>query len=150
MSAARFATPQGDDAAVARDALVRVRRLLAEHSEQNRPVSVQVEGDTEPVTVPRGAMDLLVRILGAMAAGQAVTVMPSHAELTTKQAADLLGVSRPFLIGLLESGHIEYRRVGTHRRVKADSLLEYQRRDDVERRQAAAELTRMSQDMGFV
>jgi excisionase family DNA binding protein len=85
-----------------------------------------------------------------MAGGQGVSVVPAHAELTTQQAADLLNVSRPFLIGLLEAGEIDYRKVGKHRRVKAASLLDYMRHDDQRRRQAAEELTALTQDMRLV
>ncbi len=82
-----------------------------------------------------------------MATGQGVSIVPAHVELTTQQAADLLNVSRPFLIGLLEAGKIEYRTIGRHRRVKAASLREYIRNDDRSRRQAADELSALNQEM---
>jgi excisionase family DNA binding protein len=85
-----------------------------------------------------------------MAAGQGVSVVPAHSELTTQQAAELLNVSRPFLIGLLDAGDIEYRKVGKHRRIKAQSLMAYMARDDQERREAADELTRLNQEMGLL
>ena len=91
----------------------------------------------------------MAAILAHMAAGQSVAVVPHNAELTTQQAADLLNVSRPFLIGLLEAGEIEYHKVGTHRRIKAASLVEYQRRDDARRRSIADELTGLSQELGL-
>jgi excisionase family DNA binding protein len=84
-----------------------------------------------------------------MAAGQGVTVVPSHAELTTQQAAEILNVSRPFVIKLLGEGLIDYRTVGTHRRIRADSLLEYKRRDDAARHDAAGELAAMTQELGL-
>jgi len=99
--------------------------------------------------VPRGAVELLARVLAHMATGQGVSVVPSHAELTTQQAAELLNVSHPFLIGLLERDEIEYRRVGKHRRIKAQSHMSYKAHDDQERREAADELTRLNQEMGL-
>ncbi|WP_228709098.1 helix-turn-helix domain-containing protein [Amycolatopsis keratiniphila] len=91
----------------------------------------------------------MARVLALVAAGESVAIVPSHAELTTQQAADLLNVSRPFLIGLLEAGRIEYRTVGKHRRVKASSLHDYLREDDHRRREAADELSALNQEMGL-
>jgi excisionase family DNA binding protein len=113
------------------------------------PVPLGRRDDGETVTVPRAAVDLLVAVLANMAAGQGVSLVPAHAELTTQQAADLMNVSRPFLVRLLRAGDIEYRLVGTHRRIKAASLSDYMRRDDAQRRKAADELTVLTQDMGI-
>jgi excisionase family DNA binding protein len=85
-----------------------------------------------------------------MAAGRAVAVVPAHAELTTQRAADVLNVSRPYLIGLLDAGEIAYRKVGTHRRVTVSSLLDYMRRDDQQRRGKADELSALTQEMGMI
>ena len=141
--------PEGDDAVIARDALAGVRKALAAHRDIHKPVRLTVEDDGETVTVPRAAVDLLVGVLANMAAGQAVSLVPAHAELTTQQAADLMNVSRPFAVRLLQTGNIEYRLVGTHPRIKAASLLDYMRRDDAQRRKAADELTALTQDMGI-
>ncbi|MEU6129609.1 helix-turn-helix domain-containing protein [Saccharopolyspora sp. NPDC047091] len=141
--------PDGADAAVADEALQRIKGYLGRHRDQ-RSVPLVVEDDgCETLIVPRGAVELLARVLAHMAAGTGVSVVPSHAELTTQQAAEMLNVSRPFLVGLLEAGEIDYRKVGTHRRVRAESVLAYLREDDKRRREAADELTRLTQEMGL-
>ncbi|GAA3986832.1 helix-turn-helix domain-containing protein [Thermobifida alba] len=141
--------PGADDVRIARNALPRVRRYLQDHPENPSIVPVVVEDDGEKLVLPRAALELLAGVLAHMAAGRGVSIVPAHAELTTQEAADLLNVSRPHLIGLLNAGEIEYRKVGTHRRVRADSLLDYMRRDDQRRREAADELSALNRELGL-
>jgi excisionase family DNA binding protein len=146
---ARPTPPSGVSADFAARALRPVKRSLAKAPAAD-VLRVRIEDGDAELELPREAVELLATVLSHMAAGRAVSIVPEHAELTTQQAADMLNVSRPFLIGLLEAGEIEYRRVGTHRRIKAASLLEYQRADDRKRRGAADELTALNQEMGLI
>jgi excisionase family DNA binding protein len=136
--------PTPESARQAREAL----RLL--RSGKRRPKLVRVltgkEGQEITLQVPREAFELFTQILAQMANGNAVTLVPVHAELTTQQAADMLNVSRPFLVGLLDKGTIPYRLVGTHRRVRAQDVLEYQKVSYEKSKAAIDELSRIAQD----
>ncbi len=148
--------PSDDDAAQAAGALPTLQSYLARHPRTSEIVHLIVEDDDQPdregrqeIVVPGAALKLLARVLAHMAAGQGVAIVPSTAELTTQQAADLLNVSRPYLIRLLEDGQIQFRKVGTHRRVLMESLVAYRRADDLRRRKAADELAAMDQELGL-
>lgn len=149
MTGFTVSVPPGEaDAATAERALHRIRLYLQRHSEEQ--ISLQVEGgtDDEVLVVPRSAAQLFASMLAFMAKGEGVVVLPKHKMLTTQQAADMLNVSRPYLIGLLESGKIPFETVGRHRRIRLEDLLNYRRADEAERRKAADELSELGQELG--
>ena len=116
-----------------------------------RTIRVQQEGSKEEVSVsvPREAFELFLDILGQMANGNAVSIVPVHAELTTQKAADMLNVSRPFLVGLLDEGKIPFRLVGTHRRVKVADIMAYKEKDEAHRKSVLDELAAEAQKHGL-
>ena len=105
--------------------------------------------DTETIELPAPAVRMLIDILEQMAQGNTVTLIPVHAELTTQEAADMLNVSRPYLIGLLEEGLIEYRKVGTHRRIKFEKLMAYKCQTNAAREAILDELAAYDQEIGL-
>ncbi len=107
-----------------------------------------IDGDGE-IEVPVSALRMLVDILANMAEGNAISIVPIHAELTTQQTADFLGVSRPYLVGVIERGELPHHKVGTHRRVYFRDLLAYRDRQLTLAKQAFAEMTTEAQRLGL-
>ncbi len=140
-------TPSVEVAEIARSA-VRALSAVQRRARTARTVSLKTmdPDDDQTVTLPAEAFQLLVEIVGQMALGNAVTVVPMHAEVTTQQAANFLNVSRPFLISLLEAGKLPFRKVGAHRRVRMADLLAYKQRDEEARRKVLDELAADAQD----
>lgn len=128
-----------DDQVLAREA----RQLLADAQ-----VTLQAGGQT--VQLSPALSRVLSEVLEQLSTGQSVAILPTDQELTTQEAADLLGVSRPFFIEkVLEAGELPYRRVGKHRRIHLSELLDYQQSDLAEREAIVAQLTWASQDLGL-
>jgi excisionase family DNA binding protein len=145
----RQLAPTARDSAIARDSGQRLSRYVR----RNRSLTFHVEAEQEqpPIQLPAGAVALLMEILEAMAAGQGITLIPENAELTTVEAADVLNVSRPYLIKLLEDGVIPHRKVGKHRRVRMEDVMAYKERIDREREAVLDQLAAQAQelDMGY-
>jgi excisionase family DNA binding protein len=141
--------PGSIDAEVAARTARRIRDYLNSHPDED-PLEIHVEGDdNEVLVVPRAGAAMLAQVMGLIEQGQGVAIVPSAAQLTTQQAADMLNVSRPYLIGLLEAGEIEYTKVGRHRRIPFTALMEYKRHADQKVRAAADELADLGQEIGL-
>jgi excisionase family DNA binding protein len=115
-------------------------------------VRIQVidSGDkAETIAVPASALRMFIHLLTEMSQGNAVTLIPTHAELTTQQAADLLNVSRPYMARLLDEGKIPGRTVGKYRRVRFDDLMAFKRKDDDARARILDQLTAEAQELGM-
>ena len=128
-------------------------RILS--SVQNSDSSTQTikvgsgNGEERSLAIPTVAYELLIDILSQMAQGNTVTLIPIQAELSTQQAANILNVSRPHLIKLLESGEIPYYKVGKHRRILAQKLYDYKSDIDAKRSLTLDELTALTQELGL-
>ncbi|MDP9367387.1 MAG: helix-turn-helix domain-containing protein [Chloroflexota bacterium] len=129
-----------------RDALARLEHLL-ETGGGGTPKVVGPGG--EQIDLPEAVVHLLRQVVHAMAQDQAVTVIPVHKQLTTQQAADVLNVSRPYLVHLLNAGEIPYVKTGSHRRIRFDDLMAYKQRRDAERQVGLDRLSQLGQDMGL-
>jgi excisionase family DNA binding protein len=137
------------DAALARESARRLAPQLAKANGTMQLRVVEPDGSSETVTIPTVAFRLLVTTLAQMASGNAVRLIPHHAELTTQEAAELLNVSRPNLVRLLDEGCIPFHRVGRHRRVLFKDVMTYKAEHRRARAAALDELGRLDQELGL-
>lgn len=147
-SAARMGpfAPSERDSRLARES----SRRLSPYTKKDLRVRIS-DGDGADIELPAAAVQLLVHLLAQMAEGNAVTLMPIHAELTTQQAAELLGVSRPFLVKMLDDEKLPFRKVGTHRRITFADLMRFKEKMDAQRHAILDKLAEQAQelDMGY-
>ena len=135
--------PDQETVRLARAGATDLERLLNKLPESE---CAGVKLDGHDLILPRQALVLLRDLLADMAQGDAVAVVPLHAEMTTQQAADFLNVSRPYLITLLEKGELRYAKVGTHRRIRFRDLVAY--KDEIRQHSSDAmdELVKIAQE----
>src|SRR5258708_886013 len=141
--------PKTHDIHLAEIALVQMSSFLMNDGKKDIRFSLRrskgkevIEFDLTPAVV-----ELIFRTIVHIATGDAVTIVPFHAELTTQEAADFLNVSRPYLIKLLEKELIPVRRVGRHRRILFEDILKYKEKSKEKSRKAREALTQEAQDL---
>lgn len=101
------------------------------------------------ITLPTSVLPQLAEILNHLAKGEGVKIVPIKSELTTSEAATILNVSRPYLVELLESGEIPFRKVGVRRRILSQDLIAYKEKIDNQRKKTLKELTAQAQDLNM-
>lgn len=139
--------PSATDVDLARTSARKIKRLKGR--EGAATVTVSGGRASEGVAIPGIVVDLIEMILDELAQGHAVALAPLQREVSTQTAADVLNVSRPHLVKLLEAGTMPFTRVGTHRRVRLSDVLEYKARMDAEADEAYAQLVRQAQELGM-
>ncbi|HLK55838.1 MAG TPA: helix-turn-helix domain-containing protein [Chthonomonadaceae bacterium] len=141
-------TPSDQEAQVARKSSQALASLMK--ADQEVRFRVCAEGNQEAdIALPRSAARLLLGVLEEMGKGKSVALIPTDAELTTQQAADLVRVSRPFFIKLLEEGKIPYRMVGAHRRVLYRDIMRYIQEEEARRVRVMEELVAETERLGL-
>lgn len=134
------------EAAIARKAAAKLEGV----AQANQDITIHVEGAASiAVQLPAKAVQMMLTLLEAMAEGQAVSLIPYETELTTKQAADFLNVSRPFVCKLIDEGKIPARMVNRHRRVKFSDLIAFEENSRIKRKKALAEAAELSRELGL-
>ncbi len=127
-------------------------RILSDYIKTTKTLTLQLidnNKEGKKIVLPPQALQLLVGILEHMGQGNAVSLVPIHRELTTQEAADLLNVSRPYLIKLLREGKIPFYKVGTKRRILAEDVLRYKAKIDKKRLKALGALAKQAQELGM-
>lgn len=139
--------PSEEDIAAAKES----SRILSKYADMDRVRMTLKAGDNQAddLFLPGQLVHLLLNILSEISQGNAVGIMPIHAELSTQEAANILNVSRPHLVKLLEQGDINFHKVGTHRKVLAKDVFDYKEKITKQRYEVLDELTALSQDMGM-
>lgn len=119
------------------------------HAPRRRAPKCQLVGPNgEAIALPESVFYVLERVAEVLARGDSITIVPVGREVTTQQAADLLNVSRQYLVRLLDENRIPYRKTGKHRRIRVEDVLSFKEKRDKDRRAGLRELSQMTQAFG--
>lgn len=143
--------PTRKEQKIARENKEILDRIAGKLKTSTKEIKIEVQGEKASIKIPVSALKHLNTIVDLMAQGKAITVNPVDAEITTQEAADLLNVSRPYIVKLLEEGKIPFHKVGSHRRIKLKDFLAHKNQYKKQQREALDELAKQAQelDMGY-
>ena len=137
--------PTAKEVAMAKECSREISACLETDSESQQIEISAKDGQKHELSIPTRALSLLVDVLAQLGQGNAVKIVPVYAELTTQEAADILNVSRPYLVRMLDQGEIPHHKVGRHRRVRYQDLMDYKTAVDAKRLSSLDELSALSQ-----
>lgn len=112
-------------------------------------IKIKIHETGEYITIPKKALELLFTIIQNMSEGKSMSLIPSDSEISTQQAADMLNVSRPHLVKLLESGNIPFKKIGSHRRILLKDLINYEKTLAIEREKQLEFLAAQAQKLNL-
>ncbi len=138
-----------DEADLKEGAAALLRRLRRLRTIENEPPLRLVSEEGEDLDVPPALVSLLLSVAEELERGNGVSVLPLHRQLTTTEAAQLLNVSRPHVIALLERGELPFEKVGTHRRIRLADVIAYRHAQDQRRREALDDMVRQGEELGL-
>jgi len=138
----------GDDQRIALGSITRLKGISKKLRTVSTPgVKIKIQETGEFITIPKKALSLLITILSNMSEGKSITIIPTDSEVSTQQAADMLNVSRPHLVKLLENNTIPFKRVGSHRRILLRDLITYEKSLQRNREEKLKFLSEQAQDL---
>lgn len=143
------AIPNAEEMALAKLSSQELAAVIESQGESQLLSVIDSRGQTHEVTLPVSALKLMVEVLTQLGQGNSVNITPIQAELTTQEAADLLNMSRPTLIKLLDSGALPFSRTGNRRKVPFAAVLEYKQNLQEQRLSALVELSALDQELGL-
>lgn len=138
-----------DDGHLREGATALLRRVRRLRKIDGAPALRLVSAEGEELAVPPALLGLLVSVAEELERGNGVSVLPLHRQLTTTEAAQLLNVSRPHVITLVERGELPFEKVGTHRRIRLADVIAYRHAQDQRRREALHDMVRQGEDLGL-
>ncbi|CAN5901853.1 hypothetical protein BH24BAC1_BH24BAC1_19330 [soil metagenome] len=142
--------PTRQDQEVAIKSLLKYKETAREIARgESNVVRIKLQEGGRFISIPKKAVQLLLSILSSMAEGKAISLIPADAEVSTQQAADILNVSRPHVVKLLESGRIPFRKVGSHRRILLEDLLKYEQESKEQRDRSLDFLAQQAQELNL-
>lgn len=140
----------GDDQKIALGSMTRLKGVSNKLRTVSTPgVKIKIQETGEFITIPKKALSLLITILSNMSEGKSITIIPTDSEVSTQQAADMLNVSRPHLVKLLENNTIPFKKVGSHRRILLRDLVTYEKSLQRSREEKLKFLSEQAQDLNL-